>query len=48
MLAVYALPAPAPLEQDGETIELTVDGKARLAVPAFAGTLWDRGAALCG
>ena len=40
MLVVYALPTPAPLEQDGETIALTVDGKACLAVLAFAVTLW--------
>ena len=40
MLAVYALPTPAPLEHDGETIALTVNGKACLAVLAFAVTLW--------
>ena len=40
MLLVYALPTPAPLEQDGDTIALTVNGKACLAVLAFAVTLW--------
>ena len=40
MLAVYALPTPAPLEHDGDTIALTVNGKACLAVLAFAVTLW--------
>ena len=40
MLLVYALPTPAPLERDGDTIALTVNGKACLAVLAFAVTLW--------
>ena len=40
MLVVYALPTPTPLEQHGETIVLTVNGKACLAVLAFAVTLW--------
>lgn len=40
MLVVYALPTPAPLERSGDTIALTVDGKACLAVLVFAVTLW--------
>ncbi len=40
MLAVDALPAPAPLERAGEAIALTPDGKACLAILAFAIILW--------
>ena len=40
MALVYLLPTPAPLERGGETMALTVDGKACLAVLAFAVTLW--------
>ena len=40
MLVVYVLPTPAPMERNGEIIALTVNGKACLAVLAFAVTLW--------
>ena len=40
MLAIYALPAPAPLERAGNLIPLTANGKACLAIMAFAVTLW--------
>ena len=40
MLVVYVLPTPAPMERNGEVIGLTVNGKACLAVLAFAVTLW--------
>ncbi len=40
MLAIYALPEPAPLERAGNLIPLTTNGKACLAIMAFAVTLW--------
>src|SRR5438874_5164586 len=40
LLAIYALPTPAPLERAGNLIPLTVNGKACLAIMAFAVTLW--------
>ena len=43
MLGVHGLPNPAnpaPLERSGDIIALTTDGKACLAVLAFAITLW--------
>ena len=40
MLTIYLLPNPAPLERGGELIELTDDGKACIAILAFAVTLW--------
>ena len=40
MLAIHALPLPPPLERAGTLIELTANGKACLAIMAFAVTLW--------
>jgi solute carrier family 13 (sodium-dependent dicarboxylate transporter), member 2/3/5 len=40
MLALHALPEPAPLLRGGNTIALTAEGKACLAIMAFAVTLW--------
>ena len=40
MFAIYALPSPAPLERAGNLIALTANGKACLAIMAFAVTLW--------
>ena len=40
MLTIYLLPSPAPLARGGELIELTDDGKACIAILAFAVTLW--------
>src|SRR5437870_1445615 len=40
LLAIYALQTPAPLERAGNLIPLTVNGKACLAIMAFAVTLW--------
>lgn len=40
MLAIHALPEPAPLERAGNLIALTASGKACLAILAFAVTLW--------
>ncbi len=40
MLGVYLLPTPTPLVSQGESVELTVQGKACLAVLAFAVVLW--------
>ena len=40
MLVVYALPTPTPFEHNGDTIPLTINGKACLAILAFAVTLW--------
>ncbi len=40
MFAVDALPEPAPIMRAGEAIALTPDGKACLAILAFAITLW--------
>lgn len=40
MAAVHALPEPAPITRGGESIALTADGKACLAILAFAITLW--------
>ena len=40
MLGVNALPEPAPIARAGDLIALTADGKACLAVLAFAITLW--------
>src|SRR5258705_252770 len=40
LFAIYALPLPAPLERAGNLIPLTANGKACLALLAFAVTLW--------
>jgi sodium-dependent dicarboxylate transporter 2/3/5 len=40
LFAIYALPTPPPLERAGNLIPLTVNGKACLAIMAFAVTLW--------
>ncbi len=40
MLVVDRLPEPAPIERAGDLIALTPDGKACLAILAFAITLW--------
>ena len=40
MFGIYALPAPAPLERAGNLVALTANGKACLAILAFAVTLW--------
>ena len=40
MLVVHWLPEPAPLERAGDVIALTPNGKACLAILAFAITLW--------
>jgi len=40
LFGIYALPAPAPLERAGNLIPLTANGKACLAIMAFAVTLW--------
>ena len=40
MAVIHWLPDPAPLMRNGEPIALTQDGKACLAVLAFAITLW--------
>ena len=40
MLAVHWLPEPEPVERAGNLIPLTLDGKACLAILAFAITLW--------
>ncbi len=40
MLAIYALPVPAPLERAGATIPLTAAGKACLAIMSLAVVLW--------
>ena len=40
MVAVHALPSPAPLERNGEAIELTAGGKACIGILAFAVILW--------
>jgi len=40
MLAIHALPVPAPLEREGNLIALTAAGKACLAIMAFAVLLW--------
>ncbi len=40
LLAIYLLPTPAPLERAGDVIALTTEGKACLAILAFAITLW--------
>ena len=40
MVAIYVLPAPPELERNGELIALTVEGKACLAILAFAVVLW--------
>src|SRR5258705_6646551 len=40
LFAIYALPTPLPLERAGNLIPLTVNGKACLAIMAFAVTLW--------
>lgn len=37
---IYALPVPKPLERGGNVIELTSQGKACIAILAFAVTLW--------
>ena len=40
LLAIWALPAPPPLERAGNLIPLTDAGKACLGIMAFAVTLW--------
>ena len=40
MVVIYVLPAPPELERNGELIALTVEGKACLAILAFAVVLW--------
>jgi sodium-dependent dicarboxylate transporter 2/3/5 len=40
LVAVYLLPVPPPLERAGNLIPLTANGKACLAIMAFAVTLW--------
>ena len=40
LLAVHYLPTPPPLERAGDVIALTNEGKACLAILAFAITLW--------
>jgi sodium-dependent dicarboxylate transporter 2/3/5 len=40
MLAIHALPVPAPLERAGASIPLTASGKACLAIMALAVVLW--------
>ena len=40
LLAIHLLPAPAPLERGGNVIPLTTQGKACLAIMAFAVILW--------
>jgi sodium-dependent dicarboxylate transporter 2/3/5 len=40
LFGIYALPVPAPLERSGNLIALTANGKACLAIMAFAVTLW--------
>lgn len=40
MLLIYFLPSPAPLQREGQMIELTAHGKACMAILAFAVTLW--------
>ena len=40
LLAVHLLPTPPPLERAGDVIALTNEGKACLAILAFAITLW--------
>jgi len=40
MVAIHLLPEPAPLLRGGNSIALTADGKACLAIMAFAVTLW--------
>ncbi len=40
MLAIYALPSPPALEREGNLIALTANGKACLAIMAFAVILW--------
>jgi len=40
MLAVHALPSPPSLIRAGDTIPLTMEGKACIAILAFAVTLW--------
>ena len=40
LLAIHLLPVPAALERGGNTIPLTVGGKACLAIMAFAVILW--------
>ena len=40
LVGLHLLPTPAPLERDGNVIALTQQGKACLAILAFAVTLW--------
>jgi solute carrier family 13 (sodium-dependent dicarboxylate transporter), member 2/3/5 len=40
MLGIYLLPLPPPLARAGNLISLSADGKASLAIMAFAVTLW--------
>lgn len=40
MLAIHALPVPAPLERAGTSIPLTASGKACLAIMSLAVVLW--------
>ena len=40
MLAIAALPSPSPLEREGNLIALSANGKACLAIMAFAVIVW--------
>ncbi len=40
LFGIYLLPEPAPLERAGNLVALTANGKACLAIMAFAVTLW--------
>ena len=40
MLAIHLLPVPAAFERGGVSVALSVEGKACLAILAFAVTLW--------
>jgi len=40
LVGIYALPVPEPLQRGGNVIALTAEGKACLAILAFAVTLW--------
>jgi sodium-dependent dicarboxylate transporter 2/3/5 len=40
LFGIYALPSPAPLQRAGNLVALTANGKACLAILAFAVTLW--------
>ena len=40
LVGIYVLPEPEPLQRAGNVIALTSEGKACLAILAFAVTLW--------